>query len=275
MIAQTVPYSATELAQYRRDGYVLPRRPVFDDATFARLTGRFAELLEIWTGHYGQRAEAMDKPHFLFPELYEFVLHREVLDLVEPLIGPDIGFFTSHFICKPPRTGQRVPWHEDSSYWRGIFDPFEDICTVWLALDPSDRANGCLRVIAGSQANGFSEYRPVEDPQGSVFGTEVRPEQVDESRAVDFVLEPNRCSVHHARIIHGSDANRSERRRCGFTMRYFSTRCRFLGGPMPEAFQIYLARGRDHAGNRYGEPGAVNRAWIDQMLAGKVPPSHI
>jgi ectoine hydroxylase-related dioxygenase (phytanoyl-CoA dioxygenase family) len=266
--------AAADLETYQRLGYALPTRPVYPAADFERLRALFARLLPRWVDDHGQRPESMDKPHFLFPELFEFLLHDAVLDLVEPLIGPDFGLFTSHFICKPARTGQRVPWHEDSSYWKGLFDRIDDVCTVWVALDRSDKENGCLRVIAGSHVGGYSAYEPVPDPANAVFGTEIRRDQVDESRAVDFELDPNRCSIHHARIIHGSDANRSERRRCGLTIRFFSTRCRFRAESMPPSFRVYLARGRDHAGNRYGEPRGVNQDWLEQVV-GKLPPTHL
>jgi len=51
--------------------------------------------------------------------LLPFLLAPEVLDLVEPLVGPNIGLWASHLISKPPLTGKATPWHEDSSYWNG------------------------------------------------------------------------------------------------------------------------------------------------------------
>jgi ectoine hydroxylase-related dioxygenase (phytanoyl-CoA dioxygenase family) len=142
-----------------------------------------------------------------------------VLDLVESLIGPDIVLFSSHFICKPPAVGKRVPWHEDSAYWRGRIDPME-VVTVWLAIEPSTPANGCMQVVPRSHANGFSEYQDVANPSQQVFGTEIKPGQFDESKAVDCVLRPNECSMHDGRMIHGSAANTGTQRRCGYTMRY-------------------------------------------------------
>jgi hypothetical protein len=265
----------TALENYQRHGYLLPASPVLSSEGFSRLLDRFQRMLTVWTGQYQQRAEAFDKPHFLFPELFDVLFDARLLDLVEPLIGGDIGLFSSHFICKPAGCGQRVPWHEDSAYWSGIFDSSDDICTLWLALDRSDTENGCLRVIEGSQHHGFSSYHPVEDGDQAVFGSEIVRSQVDESKAVDFVLDPNHCSIHNARMIHGSNANRSPRRRCGLSIRYFSTRRKFLGGPLPESFRIYLARGRDHAGNRYADPSGVNQAWINDLLGGSIPPSHL
>jgi hypothetical protein len=53
--------------------------------------------------------------------------------------------------------------------------------------------------------------------------------------------------------MHGSGANTSAMRRCGYTMRYISTRVR-LGERAKQYHQIYLARGRDHANNPYADP---------------------
>jgi hypothetical protein len=55
-------------------------------------------------------------------------------------------------------------------------------------------------------------------------------------------------------LIHGSAANHSTLRRCGYTMRYISTRVKFNQEKYGPAHNIYLARGRDHAGNVYSDP---------------------
>ena len=46
---------------------------------------------------------------------------------------------------------------------------------------------------------------------------------MDEAQAVYFELKPDECSLHEARIIHGARANTSDKRRAGYTMRYFPT----------------------------------------------------
>jgi hypothetical protein len=51
-----------------------------------------------------------------FEEQWELVgrkLNSE-LDLVEPIIGLNIGLWSSHIICKEPVIGKQTPWHEDS-----------------------------------------------------------------------------------------------------------------------------------------------------------------
>ena len=116
-----------QLDAYRRDGYLIYPEPLFPRPAFDALRDHFEQkLLRLPEGY---RPEAMDVPHFTDTKLFEWLFAREVLDLVEPIVGPDIALFSSHFICKPGGTGKRVPWHEDSFYWKGMLEPME-VCTV-------------------------------------------------------------------------------------------------------------------------------------------------
>ena len=229
---------------YQRDGYVLYKQPVFAPDDFARLKAIFEENL----ARYGD--ENLDTIHFRDARLLEFLLAPAVLDLVEPVVGPNIGLWSSHFISKAPRTGKATPWHEDSAYWNGRISTMAGICTVWLALDEATPENGAMAVIPGSHTNGFSNYEAVANPSANIFPTQITPEQVDESRAVTFSLQPNECSLHEARLIHGARANTSDKRRAGYTMRYFPTTSRIFHEKQPN-HKLWLARGVDLAGNVY------------------------
>ncbi len=229
---------------YRQNGYYLHRQPLFSAAQFQKLSAIFEEHL----AEKGEkRADQLDVPHFRDPRLFEFLLADEVLDLVEPFLGPDIALWSSHFICKEPQIGRATPWHEDSAYWKGRLDRMDQIVTVWLALDKVDRENGCMKVIAGSQINGFSDYEEV-DTATNLFGRQIVAGQVDESRTVYFELEPNQCSLHDGRLIHGADANTSTRRRCGYTLRYMAQTSRFIR-ENNGTHKIWHARGENPLGN--------------------------
>ncbi len=269
---KTPRLNAQQLADYAAQGYLLVDQPVFAQKRFEALASHFETLLEQWqTQKVSRSPEHMDVPHFWDAKLFDWLLDDAVLDLVEPLIGPDIALFSSHFICKPAGVGKRVPWHEDSAYWKGRLDPMR-VVTVWLAIDPSTVANGCMRVIPASHADGFSQYQPVADPQNQVFASEIVQGTFDESKAVDCVLRPNHSSLHDGKLIHGSNANTGTQRRCGYTMRYMPASVKYLHEP-GNPFEIYLARGRDKAGNHYGEPGKINRAWIEAYPDGQ-PAGH-
>lgn len=268
MSVATARLSETQTAQYRDEGYVLFREPVFSNEKFEALKDHFESKLTALPE--GARPESMDVPHFTDTTLFDWLLADEVLDIVEPILGPDIGLFSSHFICKPPGDGKRVPWHEDTSYWNGMLS-HPEVVTVWLAIDPSTEENGCMRIIPGTHLTPGSDYRPVADRSGNVFGTEIVESQLDESKAASCVLAPNECSLHDGRLVHGSEANTSAMRRCGYTMRYFSTRTRFLHENRGEVHQVYLARGRDHAGNVFGDPNQADHELMDRRQNRKRP----
>jgi hypothetical protein len=241
-----------EVAKFHAEGYHIFRQPVFPQAKFDGLKTCFEHILN--NLDTGVRPESMDVPHFQHPELFEWLLADEVLDLVEPILGPDLALFSSHFICKPRGNGQRVPWHEDSHYWKSMISPME-VVTVWLAIDPSTKVNGCMNVIPRTHNTGklgFSDYDDLT-PGTAVFNDEIKAAQRDPSQAVAIELEPNQCSLHDGRIIHGSAPNTSSIRRCGYTMRYISTRVREDREKVGQWHHLYLARGQDQAGNVYGD----------------------
>jgi hypothetical protein len=249
-MSQTVAPRLSELqiAEYRREGFIVYDEPVFPPGEFAALKEHFeAELLALAPD---VRPESMDCPHFTDTALFRWLLSDDVLDLVEPIIGPNIALFASHFICKPKGNGKRVPWHEDSFYWRSAISPV-DVVTVWLAIDPSSGENGAMQVIPKS-LYGKSEHEKV-DLQENVLAWEVNRKTFDESQAVTIELERNHASLHDARLLHGSPPNTSAMRRCGYTMRYMPTSVK-LSDESQDTHNIYLARGRDLAGNRYGDP---------------------
>jgi len=250
-----------QVEAYRRDGYLIYDKPVLPQAKFDGLKARFEKILAGLPS--GERPEAMDVPHFMHPELLEWALDDAILNLVEPIIGPDIALFSTHFICKPKGNGKRVPWHEDSSYWKTMLSPME-VVTVWLALDPSTKENGCMMVIPRTHREaqqGFSDYSNV-DPEKNVFGNEIIQSHRDDSKRVYIELQPNECSLHDGRIQHASEPNTSNLRRCGWTIRFTPTSVKY--GDFKGAHQVYLARGRDLGGNTYADPA---RAYPEVMTA--------
>lgn len=251
--------SDEQVATYNREGYLIYPDPIFPEAKFQKLKDHFEKKLSELPP--GARPEAMDVPHFGDSALFEWLFADEVLNLVEPILGPDIALFSSHFISKPKGDGRRVPWHEDSAYWNTMLSPME-VVTVWLAIDPSLEENGCMQIIPRTHVEGhkgFSDYEAVDATQ-NVFSTEVIKPQRDESKAVSCILQPNHASLHDGRIMHGSQANTSNIRRCGYTMRYISS-ATVLNENKRDFHQIYLARGRDLSGQPYADP-QENAQWL-------------
>jgi ectoine hydroxylase-related dioxygenase (phytanoyl-CoA dioxygenase family) len=132
-----------------------------------------------------------------------------------------------------------VSWHQDSTYW-GLEPP--DIITAWVAFTDSNAANGAMRVIPSS-------HRLDQVPHRDTFaaanllsrGQEIMVD-VDEREAAMLELAAGEMSLHHVRLIHGSDPNPSDDRRIGFAIRYIPTHVRQVAGSHDSAT---LVRGVD------------------------------
>ena len=189
----------------------------------------------------------------------------EIVDLVAQVLGPDVILWGCHVFCKPGGDGYETPWHQDGHYW-----PIRPLatCTVWVALDRSDKSNGCLRVIPGSQAGKQLHEHLHEDRTDLVLQQRMAAGAFDEKDAVDLELEPGQMSMHDVYMIHGASANRSPRRRAGVALRYMPATSLFdralkphdgkTGVPVAFAKRpLWLLRGQDRAGNDFkvGHPG--------------------
>jgi hypothetical protein len=255
-----------EVAEYNREGFLVYNKPVLPVDEFEALKEHFEKLLDQWPEE--ERPESMDVPHFTDTALFRWALSDAVLDLVEPILGPDILLFSTHFICKPKGDGRRVPWHEDSAYWRNMLDPME-VVTVWLALDPSLEENGCMKVVPRTHQTGqkgFSDYEDA-DMSKNVLNQEIiklRGKDAAENEVL-CQLQPNECSLHDSRLIHGSKPNTSPLRRCGWTLRFARGDVK-LNPDLANCHNMYLARGRNVTGQPLADP---SRTYPELLVAGR------
>jgi ectoine hydroxylase-related dioxygenase (phytanoyl-CoA dioxygenase family) len=217
---------------YEADGYLILRE-VIDAALIAEASDHVTWLAE---RHPELRGEELS--HELVagdPFWVRLVSDDRLLDIAQIFVGPDIALFASHYISKPPYSGQPVLWHQDGAYWP--LKPM-NVVTLWLAVDQSVPENGCLRVIPGSHRSELHALRQRDDTD-SVLGSESAVD-IDESQAVDMILAPGDVEVHHPKIMHGSNANTSPRRRCGLTIRYIPTSTRIVTEQQPYASALLL-----------------------------------
>jgi hypothetical protein len=227
--------TADMVAQYRRDGFAFPIR-VMSAAEAQAVRGKL-EAHERATG--GPLSGSFrHKSHLLFTWLWDIVHHPRILDAVEDVIGPDILCWSSSFFIKEARDPSYVSWHQDATYW-GLSEP--DVVTAWVALSPSTIEAGAMRVAPGTHHEQFAHRDTFDRHNLLTRGQEVEVD-VDPSRAVDLVLKPGEMSLHHVRLVHGSEPNRSDDRRIGYAIRYIPTYVRQVAGPR---YSATLVRGTD------------------------------
>ena len=223
---------ASVLEDYERDGYVIFRN-VIDKDLIQEASGHVAWLEE---QHPDVRPENLGHIYMRDdPFWVRLISDERLVDIASLFVGNDVALFASHYISKPPFSGQPVLWHQDGAYWP--LDPME-VVTLWLAVDASTPENGCVKVIPGShkkQLIGLRDNKEIDNVLGSESDVEV-----DESQAVNMELQPGDVEVHHPNILHASNANTSPGRRCGLTIRYIPTSTRITADeqPYPSAFHL-------------------------------------
>ncbi len=154
------------------------------------------------------------------------------------MIGPNILCWSTSFFVKEPHDPSFVSWHQDATYW-GLNSP--DVVTAWVALSPSTIPAGAMRVMLGTHREQVTHRDTYDQNNLLTRGQEVSVE-VDETKAVDLVLEPGEMSLHHVLIVHGSEPNRADDRRIGFAIRYVPTYVKQIAGERDSAV---LVRGVD------------------------------
>lgn len=187
------------------------------------------------------------------------VTDNRILDIAELFLGPNLACFTAHYICKPPLDGQAVHWHQDGAYWK--LAPMK-AASLWLAIDESSRDNGCLKVIPGSHNLPIQKLM-LRDEEPNLLMSSMEDRHVDLDRVVEIELQPGDISVHHPHIIHGSEPNRSSKRRCGLDMAFINTSTAIEGNGI--YLDPILVRGSAVPGiNKY-------RAWPSFDLSTSMP----
>lgn len=206
--------SPEQVEAYNRDGFVRRVR-IFEPSEITDIRNYFDRLLEA-TLAAGGDAYSISTAHLKHGRVYDILTDRRIVECVCDLLGEDVIGWGSHFFCKLPGDGKQVSWHQDASYW-----PLSHTrtVTVWLAIDDADLENGCMQVLPGSHLCGHLEYEHSDPSEGNVLDQTV-PDVERFGQPVPVELQAGEISLHSDLLLHGSEANRSSRRRCGLTLRY-------------------------------------------------------
>ena len=223
------PLSQKQLDEYQDQGYTLARGffapeeigllrraakedRELDQHSFSRGDGEGGEVrlsLSLWN-HPGDSIYGM------------FARCESVVNSAERVLGGEVYHYHSKMIMKDARTGGAWAWHQDYGYWyqNGVLFPL--LTSVFIAVDPATRENGCMQVIPYSQNLGRIEHVLTGKQAGA------DPERVQEIRKrlplVHVEMTPGDALFFHANLLHRSDANRSENPRWSMICCYNAAR---------------------------------------------------
>jgi phytanoyl-CoA hydroxylase len=230
-------------SSYDRDGFVIVRH-LLAPADFAELRANLdryvREVVPTLPDSHAfyvdrSRVETLKQMQHMDVDAYFRVYTRQPqwLGLARTLLGEEAETQAPEWFDKPPGTRHPTPPHQDNYYFN-LRPP--NVLTIWMALDPVDDENGCLRYVVGSHRRGIRRHDRSDIVGFSQGIVDYGPD--DEAREVCIHLQPGDVVVHHGETIHRADPNRSAtRHRRAFALVFKGASCR----RDEEAFARYLA----------------------------------
>jgi ectoine hydroxylase len=217
----------SQVARYQEDGFVLvegffdaqevsllsraaKEDHELDKRAFGRADGEGGKVrLSLWN-HPGDGIYGM------------FARCERMVRSAEKLLGGEVYHYHSKMIMKDPRVGGAWTWHQDYGYWyqNGVLTPL--LTSVFIAVDPSRKENGCLQVIQGSHHCGRVDHILTGDQAGA---DRERVEEILKRMPLVYVeMEPGNALFFHSNLLHRSDQNRSEKPRWSMICCYNAAR---------------------------------------------------
>ncbi len=211
-----------QIEAYRRDGYLVIPRLIQGEqlAELRGLTDRLVseargvsandDLYDLEPSHSATMPRvrrlkpAMFKRHAFFGDLAR---DPKITSLLSQLIGPSIRLHGGKLNMKSAGYGSPVEWHQDWAFYPHSND---DVLAIGIYLDDCDEANGPLMVVPGTH------HGPTHDhhADGRFCGAfDPAASGVDVGKAVPLMGPAGSMTIHHARLVHGSALNRSNRQR--------------------------------------------------------------
>ena len=231
--------SALAALQERIDAIMLGEADVDYDRMLMQLdfgASDYGDIGEQTKGHKGATLEYRKIEDLEWDPIFLEYMQRPLFrDICERCYGGDAGVacFRAMFMNKPAGKGSYLPWHQDR--W-SQFDRDPQV-TIWTALDPATRANGCVQIIPGSHKDLLNP----DHPSGFLEEEHVK-NHVDEDKAIHVELEAGEAMLLHNWLLHASDVNRSEQSRRAFSVCYMDAATENVDGS-PQDYTVIFGDG--------------------------------
>jgi len=145
----------------------------------------------------------VNNPSDISQAYYRVMSNANMVNMVAQLIGPNVKFHHCKINLKLPASHTEVALHQDFAYTPHTNS---DVCTALLLLDEMTPENGALSVVPGSHRGPMhSLFR------GDRFTGVIADETAHELRPHEVPIYGKAGSVclMHTKLVHGSEANRS------------------------------------------------------------------
>ena len=227
--------SSNQLKQYKDEGFVSPIN-VFSKEKAKEVRDEI-ELIERKIPKELEKSGRYNA-HLISPLLDEVTHNSKILNAVQSLIGEDILVCGTTLFIKNPNIKGFVSYHQDAKYI-GL-EPLNWV-TAWIAITDSNENNGCMRMWSGSHKENLKNHDQMFN-EGNLLTRGQTINNVPNNETTPLILKAGQMSLHHPKVVHGSDLNKSNDRRIGFVIQsYIGSNVKQVNGKN----SVQLARGND------------------------------
>ena len=238
-------FSAAEVAEFNRDGYVVVRglaagsecagilsiaerdlaahRPPVEYEADTQYPGAPVSL----DAPGGRTVRRLLQACARDPAIAQWATQPEIVARLKQLLGPRVALSQVHHNCvmtKNPSYSSITSWHQDIRYW-SFARP--ELVSVWLALGREYFENGCLLVLPGSHKMDFAPaqldaalfLRPDVEANKPLIGAQRRVE-----------LAAGDVLFFHCRLFHAAGHNQTADTKFSLVFTYHATDNRPLAG---------------------------------------------
>ncbi len=263
-LTQEARLSDAEIAQFHEKGWIVPQWSLPEDLVeemrreYEALLARNPDIESdiILAPHQTNGGSMGIKGS---EKWLEFATHPALMAMARQLIGDDIILWGTTLFGKPAHSGKETPWHQDGGYYP--IRPLETL-TMWIPLDDVTLENGPMSFIPGSHKARELFSHSWKDGNDKTINLVTDSEHFDEASAEPLILRAGQVSFHDVYLIHGSTANRTDKRRAAFIVRLMPASSLYdhaLGAEIGKKHPaqgygvrpLYLVSGQDRAGNNF------------------------
>lgn len=142
---------------------------------------------------------------------HDVLWHPAFVVAANQLLGGAVRFWHDQLFCKPAQHGGVVAWHQDYSYWTRT-QPMSHL-TCWIALDDTDRDNGCVHYIPGSHKWDLLPITGLAGDMEAIQQVLTEEQWTQFQSPIPIELKAGQATFHHPLMVHGSFENETDRPR--------------------------------------------------------------
>lgn len=213
--------NAQQVGFYRDNGYLVLEAHLPQDiitkaheeiarlSAHARTLTQSDDRIDVENSHTPEnpRVRRIKRPD-LQSEFFNSLMRSEhILGPARDLLGPNIRMHTAKLNTKKAEYGAPVQWHQDFAFYPHTND---DVLAIGVVFDDIGLENGPLQVFSGSHKGPILDHHDDGVFTGAV---DLAAAGLDLSDATSLTGPAGTITIHHARTLHGSALNRSQRDR--------------------------------------------------------------